>query len=219
MVDLRDPCEKIETPETPAQEGPSVIPVTPQPFLVLESPFPIRDSGDLDVSVIRESSLVNQQFLNNQYEQNTIRYPFEMANTPEYEGLNASILDSFRFSAGKSFVFNQDKLFFANKSLEPSIKGGQFYEIKFSSRVISEKERTDVQLNFDSDSLNKLGETSEIFNDIGSPEKFLLDYVLGSEERSWPPLIPQPNQSKLDVSFTAPAAFFESEIENSNLTV
>ena len=219
MVDLRDPCEKIEAPEAPVQEGPSVIPVTPQTLRVIESPFPVRDSGDLGVSVIRESSLINQQLLNNQYKQNTIRYPFEMSSTPEYEGLDASILDSFRFSAGKNFVFNQGELFFANKSLEPSVRGGQFYEIKFSSRVISEKERTDVQLYFDSDSLNKLGEANPTFNDISSPEKFLLDYVLGSEERSWPPLIPQPNQTKLDTSFTAPAAFFESEIENSNLTV
>lgn len=219
MVDLRDPCEKIHTPETIVQEGPSVIPATPQRPIVVEPFFPLRDSEDLSINVIRESSLINQEFVNNQYQQNTIRYPFEMEGIPEYGEIDRASLDSFRFSAGKSFVFSQGRLFFANESLEPSSKGGQFYEIKFTSRIVSEIERADVQLFFDSNSLNKLGENSAPFNDIGSPEKFLLEYVLGSEERSWPPLIPQSNQPKLDVSFTAPAAFFESEIENSNLTV
>lgn len=215
MTELLDPCEELEVTEPERDEGPSVLPLTPDDPQPVEAAFPIRRFQEVESSTIRESSLINQQNFNLPSVKGKIRYPVDvlaMNNLSENY-----VIDPFKYSAGKFFLFQGGGLKFSNKGFRSDVGAGMFYDIKINSRMLGSTEKNDISLIVNDNNLTKLKNVDNRYPT--SNEKFVEAYFLGSRDDAtinWP-AIATPGIGYSDNSFTCPAAFFENEASSNTM--
>jgi hypothetical protein len=216
MTEILDPCEEVTEPER--EDGPSVLPLTTEAEPPIDAAFPIRDFQEIEPLAIRESSLINQQNLNFNLPNNkgVIRYPVDVLAMNDTG--KRYFIDPFRYSAGKFFLFENSRLSFFNKGVNPSPSASTFYEIRANSRMLGSTEKNEISLIVDNNALTKLRDGDSRYPTAN--EKFIEAYFLGSRggraTEDWPQ-IAQPKVTYIDNAFTCPAAFFENEASANNL--
>ena len=217
MVDYReDPCKEEEQVERPDPYAPEIPPATSRALELPAAAFPVRTSAPIDRETIRSSALIEKFSLNEGHKPGNLRLPSQAYSVSEWQD-NLDLVDSFRFVGAFNYQFQGNtNLAFINKTLGVNEKAGSFFEVKFDSSMLGAKEKNKVMLNFDvptvQNFLNKYGIDVDY-------SKFLFALVNGTPGfgAGGIPLIADTFTYKYDSSFKAPAAFFESEAEQSSV--
>lgn len=209
---INDPCEEREIEEGASPEGPSIPPAQPQRLETPTEVFPQRQSEPIEQTTIRESVLIDEHYFEAGLAQNVLRLPQDTQSP-----------DTFRFASGKVYQFENFELSFFNNSLQKNAQLGVPFNTSFSQTIRSIPspnsrpfETQAVTLEFDKLMFGLLLNQTLDQYPQGSIETILFDFIAGSGEFS-KSLVPSQGQDIFDMTLLAPAAFFETEAEQSSV--
>lgn len=224
----KDPCAEEEKIEQPDPYAPEIPPVQPRALKAPPAAFPVREPLPIETSTTRISGLVEKFSLNEDYKPYIIRLPEEAYQSSMLQD-NVQLVDTFRFVSGKNFYINreQNQLFqWIARDLKGIPKVGVYFDIELDSQMIERQEKCNVLLTFNVAMLEELltlTNIPKILETLGDPNlqasKFIYGLITGDEKfgAGSVPLISDTLTYKYDSSFFAPAAFFESEAEQSTV--
>lgn len=222
MTDIIDPCNEREIPGSPDPSAPSPTPVEAQTIEIPAAAFPVRQSPAIQQETIRDSAIIEKYLWNGFISQpSRIRMPAFANIVPEWQE-RPELVDSFRYVAGKNWTFSDGNLTFFNASFEPSVNTG----VPFSTLIRMESTSNGVEVCkigiypdislFSQMLANYSNQNAGLIQSV--PQSFIAqlfkDYLLGNMPFVSPILTDTFNW-KYDFCFKAPAAFFESEVQQS----
>ena len=225
----KDPCAEEEKIEQPDPYAPEIPPIQPRALKAPTAAFPAREPLPIERITTRVSGLVEKFSLNENFKSYLIRLP-EEAYQPSLWQDNPQLIDTFRFVAGKNFYINKNEnsLFqWITRDLRAIPKAGVYFDIELNSQMIEKQEKSDVVITFNLPMLEELLSLTNIPETLSSiggdpnlfASKFIYGLITGDEKYGAGsiPLISDTLTYKYDSSFFAPAAFFESEAEQSTV--
>ncbi|MBL18284.1 MAG: hypothetical protein CMC82_00435 [Flavobacteriaceae bacterium] len=219
---IQDPCLELEETTEESEEGASAPPPSQNRLEAPRAAFPVRLPERVDELILRESSIINQQFFVSSQLSNKIRFPNQAYLLPEWSQLSQSTIDTFRYISGKNFLYDSDtniQIFNPGNSVNADL--GVPYSFEYSSILTARVEDVNVKLIFDKQVVETVASDSVLFSTSEDVDEFLHYYinaeVLSPFATARPhALIPTENKFE-DIFFTAPAAFYETEVQQSVL--
>ncbi len=227
VENIKDPCAEEEKIEQPDPYAPEIPPIQPRALKAPPAAFPAMEPLPIERATVRSSGLVEKFSLNQNYKSFIIRLPQEAYQESLWQD-NAPLIDTFRFVAGRNFYIDskENRLFqWIAPGLKALPKAGVFFDIEVDSQMLGKQEKCDVTLTFNLPMLGELLTLTNIPKILESisgdnhESKFIYGLITGDEKfgAGAVPLISDTLTYKYDASFFAPAAFFESEAEQSTV--
>ena len=184
--EIKDPCLELEeTVEEVGGAGATTLPVDQNRVEVPRSAFPVRRPERIDELILRESSIINQQYFVSQMVEPKIRYPQDAYLLQEWSSLEKSTIDIFRYISGKNFFYNSDTNIQAiNPGNSVNINAGVPYSLDYDSSIFGDEENVEVKLIFDRQATETVASHTEDFQASEDVDHFIFWYINPDASRS-----------------------------------
>lgn len=218
MTEIIDPCNEREIPDSPDPSGPGVNPSEPRALETPGAAFPVRQVEVLEQATVRDSAIIEKCLWNNFInDPSKLRFPQNAPSISHWQE-RPELIDSFRYVTGKNWRFTDGNLVFFNKYYHAQRARGVPFDILIRLEESPPGQelcsfRIDPNINMFESLLRELNSYFRLLPSADFSEIFQL-YLSGRFPFTTP-LISDTHNWKYDFCFKAPAAFFESEVEQS----